>query len=123
MNQEGLLFGKPGIKKKKKKHHKSIMHNRDGTCYLCMILDENYRKYDTLEEHHIFMAGRKPLAEEYGLKVYLCFRHHTTLGGKDSIHNNYDLVRKLQDEAQRAFEVEFPDKDFIRVFGKNYKKD
>lgn len=122
MPQEGLLFGKPGIKKKKKKHHKSIMHNRDGTCYLCMTLEDNYRKYDHLEEHHVFLAGRKSLSEEYGLKVYLCFRHHTTLGGKESVHNNYEIIRKLQDEAQRTFDEYYHELDFIKIFGKNYKE-
>lgn len=121
MSQEGLLYGKPVVKKKKKKHHKSILHNKNGTCYLCMLLDDNYRKYETVEEHHVFLAGRKSLSEEYGLKVYLCFKHHTTIGGKESVHNNYDLIRCLQDTAQRRFEEEYPDLDFMKIFGKNYK--
>lgn len=37
MNQEGLMFPKTQKKRKKKmKHPKSIIHEKNGTCYLCM---------------------------------------------------------------------------------------
>ena len=37
MNQEGLMFPKTQKKRKKKmKHPKSIIHEKNGTCYLCI---------------------------------------------------------------------------------------
>ena len=32
-------------KKKRMKHPKSLLHEKNGTCYLCMQLDNNYKKY------------------------------------------------------------------------------
>ena len=41
--------------KKKEPERPSIMHSKEsGTCYLCMILHNNYRRYQALQEHHIF---------------------------------------------------------------------
>lgn len=53
------------------------------------------------------------------MKVYLCHEHHTE--GKEAVHRNYETCRRLQQEGQQAFEREYPDKDFLRIFGKNYK--
>lgn len=51
MNQEGLMFPKTQKKRKKKmKHPKSIIHEKNGTCYLCMLLDGNYKKHLLLDE-------------------------------------------------------------------------
>lgn len=41
--------------KKKEPERPSIMHSKEsGTCYLCMKLHNNYRRYQALQEHHIF---------------------------------------------------------------------
>lgn len=74
------------------------------------------------EEHHAIFgtAGRK-LSEKYGLKVYLCLAHHRI--GKEAVHNNHKMARFVQANAQRAFEATFPDKDFMEIFGRNYKED
>ena len=99
---------------------RSIMHSKeDGTCYLCMMLNSDYQRRDNLEEHHVFMGPLKRLSEKYGIKVYLCHEHHT--GGKEAVHVNYETCRRLQAEGQQAFERAYPDKDFLKIFGKNYK--
>lgn len=101
-------------------HPASILHDRqDGTCYLCAMLEQDYRHHSYLEEHHIFGGnpGRK-LSESYGLKVYLCLSHHRE--GPEAVHNNHDNMRLLQQEGQQAFQVVYPDKDFRRIFGRNY---
>ena len=115
----GMMFPKQKPKKKKMKHPASIMHNKeDRTCYLCMIQEKNYNRYNYLEEHHIFGGPNRKKSEEYGLKVYLCLRHHRE--GKHAVHNNHENMRLLQREGQQAFQVVYPDLDFGQVFKTNY---
>lgn len=97
---------------------KSIMHQKDGTCYLCIKLHQDYSEKIT-EEHHVIYGSRRLLAETYGLKVYLCPDHHRL--GKEAVHFNCEIAAELKDEAQRAFEREYPKLDFLSLFGKNYK--
>lgn len=65
MNQEGLLFPKGTIRKKRKKHHKSII-DRDakGQCFIC-------GKTGYTERHHIYGSANRKYSEQYGLTVYL----------------------------------------------------
>ena len=67
-------YPKTPTKKLRMRHPKSILQEKDGTCYLCVILHEDYRIHKDLQEHHIFSGHRKPEveSEQYGLKVYLC---------------------------------------------------
>lgn len=98
---------------------KSIMHDKeDGTCYLCMLLHNDYQRRTNLEEHHVFMGPSRKNSEKYGLKVYLCHEHH--LDHPEAVHVNYDICRILQSAGQQAFMKKYPDKDFMKIFGKNY---
>lgn len=98
---------------------KSVMHNKeDGTCYLCMMLHSDYQRRVNLEEHHVFMGPSRRNSEKYGLKVYLCNQHHTN--GKEAVHVSYEVCRILQSAGQQAFMKKYPDKDFMKIFGKNY---
>lgn len=104
---------------------KSIMHNKqDGTCYLCMLLHNDYSRKLVREEHHVpFGRGIRKLSERYGLKVYLCIPHHQHDAGEEAVHRN-DTVRRLLDkEAQKAFERHYPNLDFREIFGKNLLDD
>ena len=99
---------------------KSIMQQKDGSCYLCMKLKMDYSTKQDLEEHHvIFNAHQRNLSEKYGLKVYLCRYHHTE--SAEAVHKNRSNRSLLEDAAQRAFEDRFPELDFMAIFGKNYK--
>lgn len=102
---------------------KSIMHcKRSHTCYLCIRLHGDSSWKDNLEEHHaIFGTANRKLSEKYGLKVYLCKYHHT--GSSNSVHRNNVIARMVQKNAQMAFEIKFPDKNFMEIFGKNYLTD
>lgn len=100
---------------------KSIMQQKDGRCYLCMLLNQNYREWPSLEEHHVIFGSRHKLSEKYGLKVYLCAAHHRT--SAEAVHQNATIANLLKDKAQRSFEKTFPDLDFMAIFGKNYKID
>lgn len=98
---------------------KSIMHNKeDHTCYLCMMIRSDYDRRNFLEEHHVFNGPNRKLSEKYGLKVYLCHEHHT--GSMNAIHKNANIRHEVQKMAQIAFIKRFPDKDFMKIFGKNY---
>lgn len=104
---------------------KSIMHNKaDGTCYLCMLLHNDDSPKMVREEHHApFGRGIRRISEKYGLKVYLCIPHHQHDAGKEAVHRNATVRRMLDKEAQKAFEQRYPDKDFRKIFGKNYLDD
>ena len=98
---------------------KSILQEKDGCCFLCMLLHNNFRRYASLDEHHVFMGhANRRLSEKYGLKVYLCDAHHEH--SKEAVHVNYDNQRKLQDIAQRKFEQKYSHEKFMEVFGRNY---
>ena len=103
---------------------KSIMQRErkeDGVCYLCKKLHRDINPKIVFEHHVIFGTANKRLSEKYGLKVFLCLYHHTE--GKEAVHKNHELARLLQADAQTAFEEKFPDKNFLQIFGRNYKGD
>lgn len=99
---------------------KSIMHNKaDKTCYLCILLNHDYQKRSSLQEHHaIYGTASRKLAEKWGLKVYLCLQHHTV--GPQAVHNNHENARLLQKKAQEAFEKQYSHQMWMQVFGRNY---
>lgn len=115
------MFPKEGTKKKRRRAHPaSIMHRKeDGTCFLCMLLEGNFQVYGYREEHHVFFSGhQRALSEEYGLKVYLCYRHHRE--GPEAVHNNKRYRRMLEALGQQAFEERYGHKKFMEIFQKNY---
>lgn len=96
---------------------KSIMQVKNGECYLCNQ-EGNPKQYAYLEEHHCFGGSNRKKSEHYGLKIYLCVRHHRI--GEKSVHMNKELRQQVQRDAQNAFEIHYPDKSFRAIFGKNY---
>ena len=103
---------------------KSIMQTDDGTCYLCKLLEGNDWPQQTEEHHAIFGRGMRPLSERYGLKVYLCLKHHRT--SKVAVHMNHEMAYIIQAHAQKAYEREQSRgnkkfaSDFKDVFGRYY---
>ncbi len=99
---------------------KSIMHNKeDGTCYLCMLLRDDFDTRRDLQEHHVIPGtANRRLSEQYGLKVYLCIEHHMV--GPYAVHNNIRLRRLLQANAQIAFERKYSHEKWMKVFGRNF---
>lgn len=117
----GLLFPKVKQKKKRKHHPPSILHDKNHTCYLCMMLDGNHKLHRQLHEHHIFSGPNRIHSEEYGLKVYLCLEHHMT--GKLAVHNCRETRELLHKIGQREFEKTHSREKFMEVFGRNYLDD
>lgn len=114
----GLMFPKQPTKKKRKKHKNSILHRKDGTCYLCIKSHRDFRHYSIVHEHHVFGGSNRRLSEEYGLKVYLCPSCHNF--GRAAVHTNHANMLILQQDAQRAFEQEYSHEKFMELFGRNY---
>lgn len=96
---------------------KSIMHQKDGTCYLCKKLYNDYSIKAT-EEHHVMFGPDRKLSEKYGLKVYLCLPHHRT--SSEAVHQNKEMNILCRRDAQKEFIKKYPDKDWMQIFGKNY---
>lgn len=73
----------------------------------------------TVHEHHVFegSANRKK-SEQYGLKIYLCPRHHNL--SNDGVHENLVLALSIKKFAQRKFEDKWGHEKFMEVFHKNY---
>ncbi|RZT00921.1 hypothetical protein [Cuneatibacter caecimuris] len=114
-----MLYPKPQYKKKRKQHKPSILHEKNGTCYLCIKLYQDYRIHPVVHEHHIFGGnpGRQ-ISEAEGLKVYLCLNHH--INGPEAVHNNQELMRILQEDGQSAYESLYGHAAFMGKFGRNY---
>ncbi|MCI6731855.1 MAG: hypothetical protein MR487_05985 [Lachnospiraceae bacterium] len=96
---------------------KSILHTSKEYCFYCGAICQT-------EEHHIFYGtANRRLSEKYGLKVYLCIRHHRVY--PESVHGgNRDLDRILKEAGQKAFEKRFGNREeFRKIFGKNYLED
>lgn len=89
----------------------SIISN-ERQCFVCHTTQN-------LHKHHIIhgYAFRK-VSEHYGLWVYLCGKHHNL--SNEGVHFNKDLDTKLKKLAQEKFQEKYPDKSFIKEFGRNY---
>lgn len=87
-----------------------IQENKE--CYFC-------KDTSMLECHHVFSGtSNRKNSEKYGLKVWLCNRHHN--GAKQSVHHNKDMWLWLKQKAQQIFEESHSREEFIRIFGRNY---
>ena len=113
-----MMYPKPQRKKKRKKHKASILHCKDGTCYLCMKLKGDYRRYPVVHEHHIYDGPNRQNSEAEGLKVYLCLDHH--IMGPEAVHNNHKNMRILHRDGQRAYERTHSRAEFMSLIGRNY---
>ena len=81
----------------------------------CFVCKETYG----LHEHHIFFGTSiRKQSEKYGMKVWLCGRHHNL--SNEGVHFNKELDLRIKQIAQKKFEETYKDLDFIKIFGKNY---
>jgi hypothetical protein len=88
----------------------SIVWN-EKKCFLC-------GSSQWLEKHHIFGGANRKKSEKYGLTVYLC--HYCHNEPPNGVHHNASNMLLLKKIGQDAFQKHFPDKDFLKEFGKNY---
>lgn len=72
-----------------------------------------------LHRNHVFYgSGNRKLSEKYGCWVYLCAKHHNM--SNEGVHFNKQLDEEIKKKTQEAFIKAYPDKDFLRIFGRNY---
>lgn len=81
----------------------------DKKCYLC-------GRVEALEVHHCLHGSYRKMADKYGLTVYLCHWCHARL------HDHGDYDRDLQELAQIHFEKIYGHNEFMRLFGKNFRR-
>ena len=80
-------------------------------CFVCGSVRE-------LELHHIMHGtANRRLSTRYQLTCWLCRAHHT---GRFGVHRNAELNKRLQAEAQMAFERSHSHGEWMTIFGKNY---
>ena len=118
MDYTGMAFPKPGKRKRRKKHKKSILRTQKGVCYLCARLNDDYSKKVTEEHHILFGSGRRELAEAEGIKVDLCIPHHRT--GQQAVHNCRETRELLCRIAQEEYEQTHTHGEWMQIAGKNY---
>lgn len=89
----------------------SIVQDGEPRCFVCGSMRE-------LELHHMMpgVANRR-LSTRYGLVCWLCRTHHT---GRLGVHSDTDLMEKLRQEAQTAFERTHSHAEWMTIFRKNY---
>lgn len=71
-----------------------------------------------LHDHHIFGAANRKWSEKFGLKIWLCPKHHNM--SDEGVHFNKALDLQIKQIAQREFEDTYGHEEFMRIFGKNY---
>lgn len=88
----------------------SILTGDMTTCMVC--------GHPHPEVHHVFFGSNRKWSEKYHLVVPLCHIHHR--GSELSPHFNREFDLELKKYAQERFQEEYPELDFIAIFGKNY---
>lgn len=90
---------------------KSIIQT-ERECYVCGTTQD-------IHEHHIFegTANRRQ-SEKYGMKIFLCGRHHNM--SNQGIHFNKELDTSVKQMAQEIFEETHTREEFREIFGKSY---
>ena len=114
----GLLFPKPARQKKRIRHPGSILQQKDGRCFLCMLLDQYSIYWPGIEQHHVFGGANRTASEEEGLTVYLCPNHHRE--GKRAVHRDRETDLIVKRYAQAAWERNHTREEFREKFGKSY---
>ena len=90
---------------------KSIITNELERCLVCGT-------YADIHKHELYGGAYKQLSIQYGLVVPLCIRHLDM--SKNGIYFNKILDKKLKQQGQKAFEYNYPELKFSKIFGKNY---
>jgi len=81
-------------------------------CFVC-------KTTQGLHSHHcMFGVGHRELSEKYGLKVWLCGKHHNL--SDEGVHFNKDFDMYLKRLAQSKFNEVYTNLDFVKIFNKNY---
>lgn len=86
-----------------------IPGDQDDVCFICS-------RRLPLDIHHCLHGSYRKAADKYKLTVHLCRDCHSKL------HNEGAFDLELEEIAQIAFEKIYGKAEFIRVFGKNFRR-
>ena len=86
----------------------SLFMTNEEECFIC-------GRGGDLARHEIIHGSRRPLSKYYGLWIYVCPDCHNEIHREDN--GKYMFLKTT---AQRLFEKNYPDLDFLTIFGKNY---
>lgn len=96
------------------KYKPSIIQKKTE-CFICRSF-YNFETLYPLERHHLLHGtGMRKLADEDGLWVWLCVRHHREL--HDLNRHDHDL----QIVGQRAYIKKYSREEYFRRYGKFYE--
>ena len=65
--------------------------------------------------HEVIFGSNRLNSIKYGLVIPVCYKHHL------ECHKNSQLQHVWKVKAQIDFEKLYPDLDFVKIFGRNYK--
>lgn len=89
---------------------KSIIQEDTDYCFFC-------GKYGT-EIHHVYFGNpNRKWSDKYNCVVGLCADHHR---GNRGVHFNRELDLTLKKIGQKKFIENYPELNFMEIFGKNY---
>lgn len=86
----------------------SLFNTNEEECYNCGCGGQ-------LARHEVLHGANRNNSKRYGLWIYVCPSCHSEIHKED---NGKYLF--LKSTAQRLFNQEYPDKDFVTIFGRNY---
>lgn len=89
---------------------KSIINNEK----LCLICGTT----KGLHKHHVFFGVNRKHADQDGLWVYLCGRHHNL--SNEGVHFNKDLDNALKKLGQKKYEETHSRDEFMERYRRNY---
>ena len=65
--------------------------------------------------HETIFGSNRLNSIKYGLVIPVCYEHHL------ECHKNSQLQDVWKKKSQVIFEKTYPDLDFLKIFGQNYK--
>lgn len=86
-------------------------------CYMCMKRGD-FSPKPHLQKHHVFMGPNRRISEEQGFYVWLCPECH--IFNSHAVHKDNEACRKLQREAQQAYERDHTREEFMSLIGRSY---
>ena len=92
---------------------KSILQS-EKECFVCHTTQN-------LHEHHVCEGGtngNRKKSEEFGLKIWLCARHHNM--SNEGIHFNKELDLEVKRYAQEVFEKTHTRDEWRQAFNKSW---
>ena len=87
-------------------YNPSLFDTEQDVCYNCTMECQTVR-------HEVWHGANRQLSKYYGLWINVCPTCHKLIHREDNGEFFY-----LKEEAQRLFEKNYPDKDFLKIFGR-----